>query len=86
LGIDPRESDQVVKIAGSVNNTMHLDGVATDDVKDEKGSDDQDPIPVGTEFGMSGNSSRKRMMFTLSNTPIHSVDNGKRLEGGCPLR
>lgn len=71
----------MVKIAGSVDNTMNFDGVATDEVKDEIGSDDQHPIPVFTEFGMSGNSSQKRMMFKLSNTLIQSVDKGKGSTG-----
>jgi hypothetical protein len=48
------QSDEVINIAGSVNNTMNLDGLATDNVEDEIGFDDQDPIPLFTKFGMSG--------------------------------
>jgi hypothetical protein len=67
----------VIKIAGSVNNTMNLDSLATDDVEDEIGFDNQDPIPIFTKFGMSRCSSQKRMMFKLCDTFIQSVDKRK---------
>ena len=75
------ELDEVVYIAGSVNNAMNLDSLAADDVKDEIILDDEDPIPVFTKFRMSGYSSQKRMMFELRDTFIQSVDKRDRAAG-----
>jgi hypothetical protein len=71
------ELDEVIKFAGSANNAMNLDSLTADDVEDEIGLDHQDPIPIFAEFGMSGGSSQKRMMFKLCDTFIQSVDKGK---------
>ena len=71
----------MIKIAGSVNHTMDLDSLATDNAKDEIILDDQDPIPVFTEFRMSRYSSQKRVKFKLCNTFIHSVNKGKGSTG-----
>jgi hypothetical protein len=71
----------MIKIPGSVNNTMNLNTLATNYVKDEISFNDQDPISVFTKFGMPRDSSKKRMVFKLRNSFVKSVDKGKSSTG-----
>jgi hypothetical protein len=71
-------SDEVVKIAGAVNDAMYLDSSSTDDIEDEVGVNNKDTITVLSKLRVSRYPPKERMMLKLSNTFIKSI-----YEGNC---
>ncbi len=69
-------SNQLIEIAGSVNDTVNFNGVSADDVEDKVRFHKQDPIAVLPEFWMPGNASQKWVVFKLADPFIQLVDKG----------
>jgi hypothetical protein len=69
-------SDEVVEIAGTMNDTMYFNCPSTDDVKGEIRFNHQDTIAVFSKLRMSRYSSEERIMLKPSNAFIESVDKG----------
>jgi hypothetical protein len=67
-------SQEVVEIAGTVDDTMYLNGLSTDGIEGEIRFDHQDAIAACTEPGMSRYSSEERIERKSPHTFIKSVD------------
>ena len=73
----PREtkvSDQVVKIARAVNNTMNFNSLPTDNVENKVGFNHQDTVTGLPKLGMSRHPSQERMSFKLTNAFIKMIN------------
>jgi hypothetical protein len=64
----------VVKIAGSVNDTMYLDGPPTDDVEDKIGFNDQDTVAVLSKSWVSRYPTQQRLVLKFSDAFIKSAN------------
>ncbi|GEM_PF-3000606 len=64
----------MVKIAGTVNDTMDFNSSSAEDIEDEIRSNNQNTIAILTKFAVSRYSSEERIMLKPSNAFIESVD------------
>jgi len=64
---ESERSNQVIEIARAVNDTVYLNGPSSNDVEREVGLNHKNTITVLSEFGMSWDSPKERVMLKLSN-------------------
>ena len=62
------ESDEMAKIAGSLNDPMNLNGLSTDDVESKVGFNHEDSIAIIPKFWMMGYSTKMRIIFKKPDT------------------
>ena len=71
------ESQEVIKIAGTVNDTVDLDGIAPDEVEDKVGFHHKDPIPRTSESRISRNAAEVRVTAQATDPAIELFDESR---------
>ena len=74
LPIKRRESQEVIKIAGTVNDTVDLDGTLPEAVEYKVGFQHEDPVPRASEGSISRNSPEARVTAQPTDPAIEFFD------------
>ena len=73
------ESQEVIKIAGPVNDTVDLDGTLPDAVEYKVGFQHEDPVACTSESRISRNAPEKRVTAQPTDPAIELYDESGRL-------